>query len=184
MGTLSEDDDEQDQTATTEQDVAVPEDEAAHEEPAIEVVEEDERAAHSDEDAPRAEHKPRESAKERRDRARIAKERDKRELTFLRAELARQDQAMRELRDGQIASRITDVDNRIAVAKREADTFSQIQAAAIGKNEGRDAVDAQMLREEAQRKLAAAQYERQQLQQVRQQPAPPTFLPLAKEFLA
>ena len=190
MGTLSEDDDEQDQSTTQEHEVEVENEPAAEQQdPPIEVVEEDARIAAPDDDGEqqhdnRGERKPRESAKERRERARVAKERDKKELAFLRAELSRQDQAMRDLQSAQSVTRINELDNRMSVAQREVQTFEQIEAAAIAKNEGRDAVDARKLRQEAERKLQQAAWEKQQIQQQRQAPPPPTFLPLAQEFLS
>lgn len=196
MATITEkdqDDDRDDAQHSTSEDVTIEADKATKAEAEIEVIEDDQRlSSESDDDAPVDTAKQREAvketAKERRDRAKHAKARDKQELAFLRSELQRQDQRMRDLQQGQIVTRVTDLDNRISNGKNEVSTYERIEAAAIKAQNGQDAVDARRLREESQQKINQALWEKQQISQTQQQiqqpqQRAPAYEPLAREFL-
>lgn len=190
MGTLHDDDDDE-STTSTQQDVEVENDKVETKEPEVEVIEDDgadERTASSNDESDSDERRPartKESAAERRARAKLAKERDKKELDFQRRELARQDALIRELQQGQSVNRVTELDNRIATALNEVETFDKIKAAAITKHEGADAVQAERLGRQAEDRARQAQWEKQQIIEgsKRAVNAAPTYAPLAKEFL-
>lgn len=163
--------------------------EAAEREPIVEVVEAgDERLSQSqesDDDGDERPNRQRETAAERRARAKQAKERDKKELDFQRRELARQDALIKKLQEGQTVSRVTDLDTRIATAQQEAETYDQIFGKAITAKNGDDARAAAAIRDAAkQRAWEAHQEKLAVIQQAKQQPSAPAYQPLADQFMA
>lgn len=192
MATLHDDDDDDNVAAVPAKDgadVEVENDTKAAKEPEVEVIEDDgadERIAQSDEHDDATPRRQKESASERRARAKLAKERDKKELDFQRRELARQDALIKDLQKGQIVSRVTDLDTRIATAQKEADQFDRIFGQAISKQNGEDARTAAQLRDDAKNRAWQADQEKQQLiQQANRQPvkAPP-YQGMAEQFMA
>lgn len=169
------------------------EQEEAPAEPVVDVVEDDgqdERVASQDEpgddDGDSRQRRHKESAAERRARAKLAKERDKKELDFQRRELSRQDALIKELQKGQIVTRVTDLDSRIATANNEAEQYDRIFGAAITAKNGEDARAAAKIRDDARARAWQLDQERQQLVQHAQKPAPagaPVYQGLAEEFM-
>ncbi len=181
-----QDADNDNQVQTTEEHVEV-ENDAAPPEPEVEIVEEgqqDERIAQADDDEPHHQRK-RETASERRQRAKDAKIRDKRELDFQKRELDRLQKVVNDLSQGQIVSRVTELDNRIASAQAEVVQWERVKAAAISKHEGADAVAADNYLNTARDKYNQAAWDKQQIvaaaQQPKQQEVP--FAGLMQEFL-
>lgn len=163
---------------------------ARREEPLVDVVEaRDERLSQSDEgddEGDERPHRQRETAAERRARAKTAKERDKKELDFQRRELSRQDALIKKLQEGQTVSRVTELDNRITTAQQEAETYDQIFGKAITAKNGEDARAAAAIRDAAkQRAWEAHQEKLGVIQQHKQQPvAAPPYQALADKFMA
>lgn len=193
MGTLTDDEDDDSVAAVEPREGAEVEveDETPPKEPDIEIIEgsgEDERpnqGNESDDDEIRPP-RQRETAAERRSRAKLAKERDKKELDFQRRELNRQDALIKKLQEGQTVSRVTELDNRITTAQQEAETYDQIFGKAITAKNGDDARAAAAIRDAAKQRAWEAHQEKQQLlHQAKQQPAaPPAYQPLADQFMA
>lgn len=180
MATLADNDD--DNEVSTEEGVELPVEETTEEAEPVAVVE-DERLAADDADEQPQRHK--ETAKERRDRAKAAKERDKRELAFQRNIIQQQNERLAALEQGQVVTRVTDLDNRLATALNEVDTFDKIFGKAIEAKNGDDARQARKLGDEAKQRAQAAYNEKQAiLQQRQQQPAvDPRVERLAKDFM-
>jgi uncharacterized small protein (DUF1192 family) len=186
------------QEQTESEDVELPESEQRQEEPEVEVIEaeaddgeneEDERIAQPDDTGEQPQRR-RETAAERRQRAKQAKERDKRELNFQQRELERLQKTVWELTQGQVVTRVTELDNRISTANAEIAQWERVKAAAITKHEGADAVAADNFLKEAQQKRDQALWDKQQIaqqaQQQRQQPATrePPFEGYKRDFFA
>lgn len=192
MATLHDDDDEDHVAAVPPKDGAEVEieDEKVQPEPEVEVLEEDERLSQQHEESDDTEdpkqRRPKESASERRARAKLAKERDKRELDFQRRELARQDALIKDLQKGQVVNRVTELDNRISTAQTEAETYDQIFGKAITAKNGDDARAAAAIRDAAKQRAWEAHQEKQQvLQQAQRQPqAAPPFQSMAEDFMS
>lgn len=195
MGTLTDDEDEDLVAAVlaTEGAEVELEDEGTHSEPEVEVVEDDgraqdgdERLSQTDEGEDRHERRPKESAADRRARAKLAKERDKRELDFQRRELSRQDALIRDLQKGQVVTRINDLDSRIATANAEAETYDQVHYKALEAKNIADARAAAKIRDEAKQRAWDAFNERQGVLKQAQTPAatPPPYQGMAEEFMA
>ena len=193
MGTITEDDDDERPASTTEEVVETTEEPKEPSEPEIEVVEaggEDERpnASTEDEDDGDGEprRRPKETAAERRERAKQAKIRDKRELEFQKREMERMARELGDLRRNQVASVANDLDVRYASAMAEVDQFDRIKAAAISKNAGADAVAADNLRTAAiQKANQAAEAKQALLAQVNQPVAKPLpYEGMARDFMA
>lgn len=191
MATLREDD--EDSVVAVEPregaEVEVEDDKPEKKEPLVEVIEAaDERLSQSDEgdDEDEKPHRQRETAAERRARAKTAKERDKKELDFQRRELARQDALIKKLQEGQTVSRVTELDNRITTAQQEAETYDQIFGKAITAKNGDDARSAAAIRDAAkQRAWEAHQEKLQVIEQSKRQPvAAPPYQALADKFMA
>lgn len=194
MATLHENDDDQD--TSNEEHVEVENEKPAPKtEDEVEVIEDnggDERIAQADDeehedtdegDKPR---RQRETAAERRARAKFAKERDKKELNFQRNELARQDRELQQLRETLNVSRVNDLDSRISTANNEAAQFDRIFAAAITAKNGEDARQAAEYRDAAKTRAWQLDQERQRLAQEAKQPrnqAPP-YQVLAEDFMS
>jgi hypothetical protein len=192
MGTLNDDDDEDHVAAVPAKDAADVdiENDGAPVEPEIEVIEDtgDERIAHGDdaEDDEGKPRRPKETAAERRGRAKQAKERDKRELDYQRRELARQDALIKDLQKGLVVTRVNDLDSRISDANIEAEQYDRIFGAAISQQKGDDARQAAQIRDAAREKVRQAQWEKHQLLEQAGRPAytPKPYESLAREFLA
>ena len=188
------DEDADDQVQTQEEHVEIEgEQTQTQHEPEIEVVEEgdepqgDTRLAQSDDDEPQHQRK-RETAAERRQRAKEAKIRDKRELDFQRRELKRLEQTVHELTQGQVVTRVTELDNRLASAQAEVAQWEKVKAMAISKHEGADAVAADNFLNAARDKYNQAAWDKQQvITTAQQQPTPQQrevpFAGLMNEFL-
>lgn len=195
MATLHDDDDDAPpNTEGAEVEVENDADEKGTKEPIIDVIEDDgsdERIADQNQDADDVDEgeKPRrqkESAAERRARAKLAKERDKKELDFQRRELARQDALIKDLQKATTVNRVTELDNRITTAQSEASTYDTIHyKAIIAKNEV-DAKNAADIRDAAkQRAWEAHQEKLAVIQQSQRQPtAVPPYQGLAEEFMS
>lgn len=192
MGTLTDDDDDDSVAAVEPVDgteVELEDDKPVKKkEPLVEVIEAgDDRLSQSDEseDEEDKPHRQRETAAERRARAKTAKERDKKELDFQRRELARQDALIKKLQEGQTVSRVTDLDSRIATAQQEAETYDQIFGKAITAKNGEDARAAAAIRDAAKQRAWEAYQEKQAvIQQHKQQPTAPAYQPLADKFMS
>jgi hypothetical protein len=91
----------------------------------------------------------RETAKERRDRAKAARARDKQDIDLLRATTQKQDQALLALSRQLIVMQVTDLDSRLATETNTANQMDEIFAAAITQKNGKDAAAAAKLRDEA-----------------------------------
>jgi len=195
MARIAENDgdlDADDQTSQEEH-VELEQEPQARAEPEIEVLEEgdepqgDVRIAQADDDEPQHTRK-RETAAERRNRAKEAKIRDKRELDFQRRELKRLEQTVHDLTQGQIVTRVTELDNRLASAQAEVSQWEKVKAMAISKHEGADAVAADNFLNAARDKANQAHWEKQQvITAAQQQPArvqqEVPFQGLMQEFL-
>lgn len=197
MGTLSGEDEDQDQS----QDARVNDDpnddtdqsqQVQVEDPSVpRVVEaseggEDERIATGSDDDEAPQHRGRESAKERRERVKRAKERDKQELDILRQSIAKQDAAMQELQKQLIVSRITELDNRLATESQTATQMDDVFAKAISAKNGEDAAAAARIRDDAKQKAWAIYHEKEKLVQQLQAPkrvAAP-YAAQARQFVA
>jgi hypothetical protein len=187
------DEDADNQTTTDAENVEVEQDTREREEPEVDVVEAsddepagDERIAQSDDDEDdRRPARKKESAAERRQRAKEAKIRDKRELDFQRRELARMDRLVQDLTQGQVVTRVTELDNRISSAQAEVQQWDQVKAKAITAKNGDDAVAADNLRQQAQQKLNEALWTKNQVVAQAQQPKQqePAYAGLMKEFM-
>jgi hypothetical protein len=194
VATIREDDDDNVSAVepTEGADVDVEQDEKPKaKEPEVEVIEDDgsdERIATQDQDDDEDE-KPRrhkESASERRARAKLAKERDKKELDFQRRELARQDALIRDLQKATTVNRVTELDNRIATAQNEASTYDSIHyKAIIAKNE-QDAKAAADIRDAAKQRAWDAHQQKQQIiaDANRPQPKAVPYLDKAQSFMS
>jgi hypothetical protein len=194
MATIREDDDQDNEAAvqpTHGAEVEVEDDKVQTPKDEVEVIEDDgadERTASSnDEDAD--DEKPqrhRETAAERRARAKLAKERDKKELDFQRRVIAQQDARLKQLEQGQIVTRVTELDSRISTALNEVETFDKIKAAAITKANGADVVAADNLRNQAAQRANEAIAERQRVIEAAQRPVAkePAYADKAREFMA
>ncbi len=192
MPTLREDDqDDDDAVTTTAADVDTGDDkpDQNQDEPLPDVIEDTRIASSNDDDADdpdTRQRRPRETAAERRARAKAAKDRDKRELDFQRRELERLQRQLTAVTQTQSVNRVADLDNRIATANAEAAQMAQVKAAAITKAQGADAVAAERLQNEAIQRAWAAQAEKDQILQAAQRPTQqaPAFEPLARQFMA
>lgn len=196
MGTLTDDDDDDNVAAVPAKEGAEVEveneaDAKAPKEADVEVIEEtgqDERLSQADEDGEhedkRAE-RHRETAAERRARAKLAKERDKKELDFQRRELARQDALIKELQKGQTVSRVTELDNRISTAQAEAETYDQIFGKAITAKNGEDARAAAAIRDAAKQRAWEAHQEKERILAEANRPVqkPVPYLDKAQAFM-
>jgi hypothetical protein len=186
-GDEDQDNDERQQHGSENVEVEREEEPAA---PEVEVIEDDgqddERIVSSNDEDDERPARQRETAKERRERARKAKARDKMELDFQKRELDRLQRTVHELTQSQIGSRVTELDNRANSANAEVDQWERVQAAAIQKNNGADAVAAQKLRDEAVRKRDQATWEKNQIIQAARQPQQraPSYEPLARQFMS
>jgi hypothetical protein len=196
MATIKEDDDDNVAAveATEGADVDVGQDDKGAKEPPVEVIEDDGKGGEDDryhadasgDDDDEPPRRQRETAAERRARAKLAKERDKKELDFQRRELARQDALIRDLQKGQTVSRVTELDNRISTAQNEAATYDSIHyKAIIAKNEA-DARAAADIRDAAKQRAWDAHQEKQRLIQEanRPQPKPVPYLDKAQTFMS
>lgn len=115
-----------------------------------EVVAGDQRVAHADEDEdePADPRRPKETSKERRDRVRIAKERDKRQLAAQESLIAEQTQAILAMSERVNKVQAEALDQRIAAHVRDAKTMEDIEAKALEKGEARDSIEARRLKEQ------------------------------------
>lgn len=193
MGTLKNEDEDLDTTNEGAEHVEVEEDKKVADKPDVEVVEgkadaddADERINEQDEDD--EDDKPqrrRETAAERRARAKLAKERDKRELNFQASEMRRMEAKLAELSRGQVVTRVSDLDNRITTALNEVQTFEQIRAKALEAKNGADFNTADRLRNEAAQKANDAIAERNRLVAEAQKPVakPLPYLDKAQKFM-
>ena len=160
----------------------------------VEVVEDtgqDERIAQNeegddDQQEERQERRPRETAAERRARAKRAKEQDKREIDFQKRELDRLQKQLDALNHNQTVSRVTNLDERISTALNEVSQMERVHAAAITKANGEDATAAMKLRNEAENRARQLQWEKQQLIEQANTPrqAPVPYLDKAQAFMA
>jgi hypothetical protein len=187
------DEDADNETTTNAENVEVEQEREERQEPEVDVVEAsgdeqegDERISQSDdsEDDRRPQRK-KESAAERRQRAKEAKIRDKRELDFQRRELARMDRLVQDLTQGQVVTRVTELDSRISSAQAEVQQWDQVKARAITAKNGDDAVAADNLKAQAQQKLNEALWTKNQVVAQAQQPRQqePPHAGLMKEFM-
>jgi hypothetical protein len=185
------DEDRDDQQQQGEETVEVQQDKRQQEpEDNIEVVEGsheqedqgDERITQTDDEGEQRTQR-RETSAERRQRAKDAKLRDKRELEFQSRELKRLERTVQELTQGQIATRVTELDNRITSADAAVKQWDLVKARAITAKNGDDAVAADNLRSEALLKLQQANWEKQQIaQHVEQQRTAPRPDPNVEGF--
>jgi hypothetical protein len=190
MATITEDDD--DNVAAVQPgegaEVDVENEPEARQEPEVEVVEDtgDERLSQSDESDDERPQRHRETAAERRARAKQAKDRDKRELEFQRKEIARMDALVSDLKKQQVVSSVTVLDSRIATAQAEADQFDRIFGAAITAQKGDDARRAAELRDAARNRAWDADQQKQQLIHNANQSVvkPVPYLDKAQAFMA
>lgn len=194
MATIKNEDEDQDNVSavkpTEGAEVEVEEDKPdTQEQDNVEVVEDDgsdERINQADEDEDEEKpHRARETAAERRLRQKQAKERDKRELDFQRKEIARMDKLLSDLQRGQAVNKVTELDSRIATEQNNVVTFERVKAAAITKNNGVDAVQADNLRNEAAAKVNQMLYERQQIIEAANKPVvkPLPYMDMAQSFM-
>lgn len=139
-----------------------------------------------DDEQPRG--RNRETAKQRRERARLAKERDKQEIDLLRRTTARQDARLQQLEKSLVETRVTDLDARIATAIQEAEQMDRVFAAAITKQNGEDARKAAELRDQAKQRAWALHTEKEQIARSAQvaasQPKPVPYQDKAMQFLS
>jgi hypothetical protein len=192
MPKLGHEDDE-DQGETTQQvedpnDDTDPEQQVQLEDPTVPAVLEDDgqqderlsdQAEDDDADTDREPSRKRESAKERRQRAKEAKERDKLELQILRDTVSRQNASIEAIRRDTTVNRVTELDNRLATALAEVQQFENIEAAAITAKNGQDAVQAKRLAEAARQRAWGAHNEKEALVKQAQTPAATTIKPYA-----
>lgn len=122
--------------------------------------EEDDRLAHAEDDADeradgdgRAERKH-ETWKERKQRQRVAKERDKRELNFLRQRIEQVERRNMELEGRTSRSEVAAIDSRIGQLETHIATADQVIAEAIKQQKGDDAVEATRIRDQLRDQLA------------------------------
>jgi hypothetical protein len=137
----------------------------------------------------------RETSKERRERAKRAKERDRGEIQLqkriiddLRTQTQTLSGQMEMLARHAAETRAQGLDARSEGAKAEAEHFARIQAAALTKNEGTDAVAAERFRREAEDrehslKAEAARLRTAATAPIQQQNQPPPYVAAAREFL-
>jgi uncharacterized small protein (DUF1192 family) len=190
MGVIREEGDEDNgrsQEHDTEETVEVEGEPEARQEPEVEVLEDERPNAEADDDE--GESRPsrrRETAAERRERARQAKLRDKRELNFQKAEIDRLARELENVKRTQIVTSVTELDNRIATANEEAAQMDRVKAAAISKNNGADSVAADNLRNQALWRAQEAQAARERLvaEANRPVPKPVPYIEKAKAFMA
>jgi uncharacterized small protein (DUF1192 family) len=190
MGVIREEGDEDNgrsQEHDTEETVEVEGEPEARQEPEVEVLEDERPNAEADDDE--GESRPsrrRETAAERRERARQAKLRDKRELNFQKAEIDRLARELENVKRTQIVTSVTELDNRIATANEEAAQMDRVKAAAISKNNGADAVAADNLRNQALWRAQEAQAARERLVAEANRPVakPVPYIEKAKAFMA
>lgn len=194
MGTLTDDDDDDNVAAVpakdgAEIDVEQDDTSAKQKDPEIvevvEVSDQDERLSHADDDQPERAERHRETAAERRARAKVAKERDKKELDFQRRELARQDALIRDLQQKQTVTTVNDLDQRIATANNEAETYDQIFGKAITAKNGDDARAAAAIRDAAKQRAWEAYQQKQQIVADANKPVnkPVPYLDKAQAFM-
>lgn len=197
MAKLTNEDEDLDSKVTDggEEHVEIEQDEKPPVKPDVEVIEDDgksdkddadERITNTDDDED--DEKPqrhKETAAERRARAKLAKERDKRELNFQRSEIARQDKMIAELQRGQVVTRVSDLDNRIATSLNEVQTFEQIRAKAMEAKNGADFNTADRLRNEAAAKANSLIDEKNRLVAEANKPVvkPLPYLDKAQKFI-
>lgn len=131
----------------------------------------------------------RETHQQRRERHRRARERDQREMNFLRNEVVRLGQAHERLQTVIGQNRVEDLDSRLSEELARAEQAERIEAAAIKANNGEDAVKARRIREEALSRAQAIHREKQSVQapatdaaQPNGQGAPPPYLNHVREF--
>jgi hypothetical protein len=113
----------------------------------------DDRVAHDDgeddEEEPAADPKrAKETAKARRERARAAKERDKRQLAAQEALIDEQNRAIFAMHESVKKVQADALDQRIAAHVRDAKTMEDIEKKALTANNGEDAVTARQLKEQ------------------------------------
>ena len=190
MGVIRDEGDEdtgRSQEHDTEETVEVEGEPEARQEPEVEVLEDERPNAEADDDE--GDSRPsrrRETAAERRERARQAKLRDKRELNFQKAEIDRLARELENVKRTQIVTTVTELDNRIATANEEAAQMDRVKAAAISKNNGADAVAADNLRNQALWRAQEAQAARERLVAEANRPVakPVPYIEKAKAFMA
>ena len=157
---LSERDD--DQVAAVNPEDQQPEEVVVEEAAEPTEVVEDERTAHADADEEGEEGEPpqrhRESAKERRQRVKDAKERDKRHLAAQDQLIQEQNRAIAEMAEQVRKVQAEALDTRIAHHVRDAQAMEAIEVKALEQNKAQDAIDARKFKEqnnaEAQRLMA------------------------------
>jgi hypothetical protein len=157
MGTLSgQDEDDQDQDVITPPDD--PNDDTdpsqqvqAEDDSVPQVLEEGDAriAADADEDTDDEPQRRRETAKERRERAKLARNRDKQDLDLLRQTTAKQNAALEQMQKQLLVMQITDLDSRLATESTTANQMDEVFAAAITAKNGKDAATAASLRDAA-----------------------------------
>lgn len=164
---LSEDDDNEGAVDPKTQQAA----DVETDEPDVEIVEEgaegaadddkgeDERVAHDDgEDDSEGEgeaktgERHKESAKERRDRAKAAKERDKKELRLQATLIKQLEDRLDQVAQAQTVNQVAIIDERLSKALGDVETFEKIEKAALTKNQGADAVEARKIKDDAIRR--------------------------------
>ena len=157
--------------------------------PETEVVEDtkDERlevSGAADEQDDERDDRKRETAKERRDRAKLAKERDRRELEFQRTLIRDLENKLAAVSKQTITAQALTIQQQLAAAREEEQRFEAISLQAQQANNVTDAFAAQRVREDASRR--ANQLEAQLQGLARQHAAPqqvtPEFVPYAKAF--
>lgn len=189
MPKLGEEDDNE---VSTDEMVEAPEGDQAPSEQVAQVVEDERLSAQADEvdededsEEPRKE-RHRETAKERRQRVKNAKENDKLEIRILRTTTAKQDARLKELEDQLTVTRVTDLDTRMATAINESNQFDEIFGKAISNKAGEDARKAAEFRDAAKQRAWSLYNEKQAILGQAQQRANVKDVPYAekaKEFL-
>lgn len=176
---ISEDDDNVaavDPNAEHEEVVEVEEEAPQAEEPAVEETS-DERVAHADEEEEeepaQGTKRPKETSKERRERVRIAKERDKRQLAAQEALIEEQNRAIQAMHDRINKVQAEAIDSRIAAHVRDAKTMEDIEAKAMEKGEAKDSIEARRLKEQNIAEAHRLAAEKDALLQPRQVPQGP-----------
>jgi hypothetical protein len=159
--------------------------------PEVDVIEEDTKderldvTGQAEEDDDERHDRKRETAKERRERAKLAKERDRRELEFQRMLIKDLEGKLESVSKQTITAQALTLKQQLDAAREEETRFAAISAQAQQANNVTDAFTAERVRDDASRR--AAQLESQLQHLARQHAAPkqqvPAFIPYAKAFM-
>ena len=165
-------------------------------EPEVEVVEDivkrepekDERldvTGAADEDDEDRQERKHETAKERRQRAKIARDRDRKELEFQRLLIQDLERKLSNVSNQSTNTQVLTLQQQLQQARDEEARFAQVSSAAQAANNVTDAFAAERIRDDASRRAAQLENNLRAIAQQRNQPPPappPAFIPYAKAF--